>query len=1204
MADVTGTSGNDDLVGGSGPDRLDALSGDDRLDGGGGGDVLLGGSGDDAFVVDDVADVIFEEDGGGKDIVRSLVSFTLNSGAHVEILQPLGLAGMAPINLTGNELDNSILGNAGDNILDGGSGGLDRLKGFGGGDVYFVDTGDVVLEDADGGHDIVKARESFVLTAGAFVEILQTAATSGADSINLTGNELNNRILGNAGDNILDGGSGGLDRLKGFGGDDVYFVGDRDIVIEGADEGRDIVKARESFVLSAGAFVEILQTAATSGTDWINLTGNELDNIILGNAGRNILDGGNGGIDRFKGFGGDDVYYVQAGDTVLEDAGGGRDVVKARSTYVLDAAAEVEILQTANHSGTSAINLTGNEFDNRIIGNAGDNVLKGLGGSDVLLGNGGADRFVFSTAPAAGIDTILDFEGGTDTIVLAGAAGQPFSDLASGSLAAGAFVIGSSAVAPEDMIVYDASTGALYFDADGNGASAAIQFATLQAGLSLTAADFAVTGPTNAAPIITSGGSGSVSENSAASTIVYQAVAADADGDRIVYSLSGADAAAFTIDQGGAVRLASPADFETRSAYDIIVNAADSSGSGASRAVAVSVTDVDETSGPTPSLAETSAANNSTGQAQAVSRALLDDSTNGNLFDDSLPSITINGAVSTGAPNADIDFFSITLNAGEKLILDVDGSGGDLDAVVRIYDTSGRELGFVDDSPVDPGSTQDYPGRTWDSFLTWRAPTAGTYYFSIESWGDGVQDGPGTGETTGNYQLNVSIGPPATAAQILEEDIEALIGSAPWPDPNSSQPGTNLTFAFPNSPADYPAGIPETANNFEAFNAIQRTATTQILQQISHVADLTFTQLFDNQESGATLRYAMSDEPEVAYAYLPGGDLGGTAWFRNSPIEGRTTPAFDNPVAGGYAWMSIIHETGHALGLKHGHEFPAVSFNRDSVEFTVMTYRSYVGQPPNGYTNETWGFPTTLMALDIAALQRLYGANFNFNSGDSVYTWSPTTGQSFVNGVGGLTPGGNRVFMTVWDGDGNDTYNLSNYASPVTIDLRPGEWTITSQIQLANLGINHFARGNVLNAFLYNDDPHSLIENAVAGSGNDTLIANQAVNTLTGGAGGDIFRWHDDAAAAIGPQLDLVLDFARGQDKIDLGQIDAIAGTPANDSFNFIGSSAFHDVAGELRFEVQSGSVRVEADLNGDGIADMAISLNGVTSLAGTDFIL
>src|SRR5947199_8886604 len=113
------------------------------------------------------------------------------------------------------------------------------------------------------------------------------------------------------------------------------------------------------------------------------------------------------------------------------------------------------------------------------------------------------------------------------------------------------------------------------------------------------------------------------------------------------------------------------------------------------------------------------------------------------------------------------------------------------------------------------------------------------------------------------------------------------------------------------------------------------------------------------------------------------------------------------------------------------------------------------------------------MILGSAALQKMYGANYIFNSSDSVYSWTSTTGEMSINAVGQGAPGNgiggsaNRVFMTIWDGGGNDTYDLSNYTSGTTINLRPGEWTTTSAIQLANLGGGHIAPGNVASALEY-----------------------------------------------------------------------------------------------------------------------------------------
>ena len=92
------------------------------------------------------------------------------------------------------------------------------------------------------------------------------------------------------------------------------------------------------------------------------------------------------------------------------------------------------------------------------------------------------------------------------------------------------------------------------------------------------------------------------------------------------------------------------------------------------------------------------------------------------------------------------------------------------------------------------------------------------------------------------------------------------------------------------------------------------------------------------------------------------------------------------------------------------------------------------------------------MIFDIEALQKEYGANFATNNSNTVYKWDANTGEEFINGIGQGAPGANKIFLTVWDGGGTDTYDFSNYATNLTIDLNPGGWTTTSAAQLANLG--------------------------------------------------------------------------------------------------------------------------------------------------------
>ena len=179
------------------------------------------------------------------------------------------------------------------------------------------------------------------------------------------------------------------------------------------------------------------------------------------------------------------------------------------------------------------------------------------------------------------------------------------------------------------------------------------------------------------------------------------------------------------------------------------------------------------------------------------------------------------------------------------------------------------------------------------------------------------------------------------------------------------------------------------------------------------------------------------------------------------------------------------------------------------------------------------------MIDDIAALQYMYGANFNTYAGNTVYSWSPTTGETFIDGVGQGASTDNKVYEAIWDGGGIDTYNLSNYSTNLFVDLYPGDWSLFSTAQLADLDDfapgTHLAVGNVANAYLYNDDPRSLIENAIGGSGNDILVGNQANNMLAGGAGNDILGSLDGNDTLMGAVGNDVLDGGAGNDIEDGG---------------------------------------------------------------------
>lgn len=318
--------------------------------------------------------------------------------------------------------------------------------------------------------------------------------------------------------------------------------------------------------------------------------------------------------------------------------------------------------------------------------------------------------------------------------------------------------------------------------------------------------------------------------------------------------------------------------------------------------------------------------------------------------------------------------------------------------------------------------------------------------------------------------------------------------------------GSTLTYSFPTLTTQYESGYGnELTNGFAAATEAMKTATRYALNLVSQYTNLVTTEV-DPTTTTADIRTAISSEANpTAYAYYPSNSTkGGDVWY------GTDYPQYQNPVKGQYAWATVIHELGHALGLKHGHETggpsnTAMQTAFDQMAYSVMTYRSYVGAPLTGYTNETNSYAQTFMMYDISALQAMYGANFNTNSGNTTYTWNSTTGEMFINGVGQGAAGGNRIFLTIWDGNGTDTYDFSNYTTNLNVNLAPGAYSVLSSTQLARLHWDgsKIADGNVYNALQYNGDVRSLIENAIGGSGNDTLAGNAANNVLTGNAGTD-----------------------------------------------------------------------------------------------------
>lgn len=548
---LTGTGYDDHLNGGAGIDTLVGGFGNDTLDGGTGADTLDGGDGDDTYVVDNVNDAII--DSRGTETVRSAINnYLLQSDLeNLTLINGVLIGTGNTLNnvITGNSGNNILDGGAGIDTLDGGKGSDIYL-------IKSVDdhTQAEIIDSGSADSDEVRFAATVLSTLGLFADdtgiervVIGTgtaaaAITSGTIGLNVDASAVKNglTITGNAGDNILIGtgyddslnggvgsdslfgglgkdnldGGGGADSMNGGDGDDTYVVNDGgDVIIDSS--GVDTVKTALTYYTLPSDLENI---KLLDGALYIN--GNALDNVITGNAGNNVLNGGDGedtinggagddillggfGKDTMLGGLGNDTYDVEltsAGamlDTVTEASNAGTDTIQLAgissntSAITLTLAGNLENLNISATIG-SKLYLTGNALNNALTGNDANNILNGGLGIDELTGGLGNDIFVLSATPnkLTNSDTITDFVSNQDSIQLSKTI---FATIGlAGTLSGDFFYKGTAAHDDNDHIIYDSTTGIIYYDSDGTGTIAQVQIITLTGTPSIISTDFII----------------------------------------------------------------------------------------------------------------------------------------------------------------------------------------------------------------------------------------------------------------------------------------------------------------------------------------------------------------------------------------------------------------------------------------------------------------------------------------------------------------------------------------------------------------------------------------------------------------------------------------------------------------------------------------------------------------------------------------
>ena len=343
----------------------------------------------------------------------------------------------------------------------------------------------------------------------------------------------------------------------------------------------------------------------------------------------------------------------------------------------------------------------------------------------------------------------------------------------------------------------------------------------------------------------------------------------------------------------------------------------------------------------------------------------------------------------------------------------------------------------------------------------------------------------GCGGAGGSLSLGGGASAPAASSQSAGaaalgggHDVAALIAGSRWA--TDGQGATVITYSFAGAGSSFAAEAGAFSATASAFSDAVRQTTREVLASIEAVCNVQFLEVADTAASHGTLRYAFSQQPNsmgyAGYAFYPSpSPIGGDIWIGKAQAGAE----WDY-----YRPGLILHETLHALGLKHPFEGgQTLSIDEDIIPTTVMSYSPVEGSRSGALSR----YPQEPMPLDIKALQALYG-EATHNEGNTTYRLADDSFQ------------GN--FRALWDSSGSDTLDASGIAAGVVLDLNPG---MRSDIGLAVQAFSY--AGAATSHATYTRTlaiaDGTVIENAVGTAHDDVIRGNSANNRIDGGGGGD-----------------------------------------------------------------------------------------------------